>query len=157
MGVQFIETDGGRKEAGFEKEDVSDCVCRAVAIASGRPYNEIYRRLSEGNYKQRKSKHVKDNWGGKNLHNNADYGVFTNRKWFKDYMKELGFEWFPTMSIGSGCKVHVKASELPKGRLVLKLSRHSAAFIDGVLHDTYDCSRGGKRCVYGYYKLKQEN
>jgi hypothetical protein len=31
------------------------------------------------------------------------------------------------------------------------LSRHYAAVIDGVLHDVVDCSRGGTRCVYGYY------
>jgi hypothetical protein len=23
--------------------------------------------------------------------------------------------------------------------------------IDGVLHDTHDCTRGGTRCVYGYW------
>ena len=45
------------------------------------------------------------------------------------------------MQIGSGCTVHVGAEELPPGRLVLKLSRHMAAVIDGVLRDTYDCSR----------------
>jgi hypothetical protein len=25
------------------------------------------------------------------------------------------------------------------------------AVIDGVIHDTYDPSRDGKRCVYGYF------
>jgi hypothetical protein len=24
--------------------------------------------------------------------------------------------------------------------------------IDGVIHDTHDCSRRGKRCVYGYWQ-----
>jgi hypothetical protein len=33
------------------------------------------------------------------------------------------------------------------------VSRHAVAVIDGVIHDTYDCSRGGKRCVYGYWRL----
>jgi hypothetical protein len=62
----------------------------------------------------------------------------------------LGLRWVPTMQIGQGCKVHLRRDELPqKGRLVL--SRHAAAVIDGVLHDTYDCSRGGTRCVYGYW------
>jgi len=32
-----------------------------------------------------------------------------------------------------------------------------AAVIDGVLHDAYDCSREGTRCVYGYYKLKESH
>ena len=26
----------------------------------------------------------------------------------------------------------------------------------GVIHDTHDCSRGGSRCVYGYYRREAE-
>ena len=69
-------------------------------------------------------------------------------------MTSLGFIWHPTMQIGSGCKVHLRADELPPGRLVVMVSKHSAAVIDGVLHDTHDCSRNGTRCVYGYWKLQ---
>lgn len=54
------------------------------------------------------------------------------------------------MTIGSGCKVHLKASELPNGRLVCFVSRHFVAVIDGAILDTYDPSRDGTRCVYGY-------
>lgn len=70
----------------------------------------------------------------------------------RKYMKEKGWCFVPTMGIGTGCKVHLKDGELPMGRLVVRASRHLVAVIDGVLHDTYDCSRGGTRCVYGYYK-----
>jgi len=35
----------------------------------------------------------------------AARGINVGRKWFKDYMRWLGFEWVPTMKIGSGCKV----------------------------------------------------
>ena len=56
------------------------------------------------------------------------------------------------MQIGAGCKVHLRADELPRGQLLVSLSRHSAAVIDGVLHDTHDCSRDGMRCVYGYWQ-----
>jgi hypothetical protein len=57
------------------------------------------------------------------------------------------------MSIGSGCRVHLRDGELPPGRLVVKVSRHYAAVIGGVLHDTHDSTRGGTRCVYGYWRL----
>ena len=140
--------DGGRKEAGF-KGEARDCVCRAITIASGRPYQEVYDRLSEGNASQRRSKHQKTK-----LPKSARNGVSVWRKWFKDYMKELGFEWTATMQIGSGCKVHLKSDELPKGRLVCVVSRHYVSVIDGVINDTHDCSREGTRCVYGYWKLK---
>ena len=142
--MTFVYHDGGRAEAGY-KGKAGDCVCRAICIASGRPYKEVYDRLAEGNAKQRKSKHT-----GKRSRS-ARNGIYTTRKWFKDYMKELGFTWTPTMTIGSGCKVHLRADELPSGRLLCRVTRHYCAVIDGVIHDTYDCSRKGSRCVYGYW------
>ena len=146
--IDFIYNDGGRAEAGC-KGKTGDCVARAVAIASGLPYKEVYDRLAEGNATQRVTK--KTRGLKKNGVKTASHGINVTRKWFKDYMKELGFEWVPTMQIGSGCRVHLDEDELPKGRLVCSVSRHSTAVIDGVLNDTYDCSRMGTRCVYGYY------
>ena len=112
---------------------------------TGRPYQEVYDRLAGGRGSQRRSKY------GKKKSRSAREGINTNRKWFKDYMAELGLKWTPTMQIGSGCKVHLKPDELPKGRLIVSLSRHYCAVIDGVIHDTYDPSRDGTRCVYGYW------
>jgi len=151
--ILFKKTDGGRREAGFTNtKTAGDCVARAVAIASGRPYIEVYAELAEINKRTPKTKgRLAKGVAGRLT---ASEGIYARSKLFKDYMKLNGFEWTPTMQIGSGCRVHVRENELPKGRLVLKLSRHCAAVIDGVLHDAYDCSRGGTRAVYGYWKLK---
>ena len=151
-GVTWIWDDGGRHAAGH-KGLAGDCVARALAIASGRPYQEVYDRLAEGNANQRTSKHDKPNHPRLKA-KTASHGILTGRKWFKDYMAELGAKWVPTMTIGSGCQVHLHVDELPKGRLVLKLSRHFCAFIDGVIHDCYDSSREGTRCVYGYWQFE---
>src|SRR4029077_19207577 len=70
------------------------------------------------------------------------------------YMKSLGWTWTPTMQIGQGCKTHLRSEELPSGRLIVTVSRHETAVIDGVIHDTHDPSRDETRCVYGYYSLK---
>ena len=59
------------------------------------------------------------------------------------------------MQVGSGCRVHLRTEELPKGRLVVRLSRHLTAVIDGVIHDIYNPDRRGIRCVYGYFKPAQ--
>jgi len=147
MTIEFKYNDGGREASG-RKGKTGDCVTRALAIATGRDYAEIYDRLAAGTANQRKSKY--NRLAGQRT---ARKGLYTRHKWFKDYMAELGFTWTPTMQIGQGCKVHVRRDELPSGRLVLNLSRHSAAVIDGVLHDTYDSSRSGTRCVYGYWRL----
>jgi len=144
--MNFEFNDGGRAAAGY-KGNAGDCVCRAIAIAADLPYQEVYDRLAEGNASQRKSKRtVKQARSARN-------GIYTKRKWFKDYMLELGFQWTPTMQIGSGCQVHLKADELPGGRIICNVSKHVCAVIEGTIHDTHDPSRGGSRCVYGYWAL----
>jgi len=145
--INFTFNDGGRKAAGY-KGNASDCVCRAIAIATDLPYQQVYDRLALGNASQRNTKN-----SSKGSRRSARNGIFTSRKWFKDYMQELGFTWHPTMSIGSGCKVHLNADELPKGKIICSVSRHYVAMIDGVINDTDDCSRSGTRCVYGYWQI----
>lgn len=44
--MEFVYNDGGRSEAGF-KGTTGDCVCRAIAIATQRPYKEIYDLINE--------------------------------------------------------------------------------------------------------------
>lgn len=134
--MKHIHNDGGRAAAGF-KGSAGDCVVRAVAIASGRPYAEVYAACAKGMGNQRKSKGA-----------TARNGVSVRRKWFKDYMAALGFKWVPTMLIGQGCKVHLRADELPMGRLVVAVSRHYTAVLDGVIHDTYDPSADRGTTIY---------
>ena len=135
--MNWVHDDGGRLEAGFRGE-TRDCVCRAVAIAVERPYKEVYDLINELAKSERREKK-----------SSARTGVY--KKTIRKLMKHYGWTWTPTMFVGQGCKMHMREDELPKGRIVVDLSRHSAAVIDGVLHDTYDCSRDGTRCVYGYY------
>jgi hypothetical protein len=140
--MRFVKDDGGRAAAGF-KGKTGDCVTRAIAIATGKPYREIYDAINElatGERRGRRKRGI----------SSARSGVYKGTK--RKYLETLGWEWIPTMHIGQGCKVHLRADELPSGRLIVALSRHSAAVIDGVLHDTHDCSRGGTRCVYGYFR-----
>lgn len=174
--------DGGRKAAGY-KGDTGDCVTRALAIVTGRPYQEIYDALSRGMGSQRLTKRHRTRKAS------AANGVSTGRKWFKDYARELGLVWVPTMEIGTGCRVHLAKGELPTGRLAVRVSKHYTAVIDGVIRDTYDPQREethdivtvgalyelqqgerrlgdgmpcgnfqiarpiGGRCVYGYWRL----
>lgn len=148
--MEYIYNDGGRLAAGKTKP-ARDCVCRAIAIASGLPYLEVWEALAEGNYTQRQS-------GGKAKKRSADHGVIDSRKWFKEYMRSLGFVWVPTMGIGTGCKVHLRENEIPMtGRVIANVSKHYTAIVDGVINDTHDCSRNGNRCVYGYYIFKPSN
>ena len=143
--LPFIQDDGGRLAAGF-KGTARDCVARSIAIVAELSYADVYKALAEGTGSQRASSKT-----GKRRAESARNGINTNRKWFKDYMASLGFRWTPTMAIGQGCTVHLAVGELPPGRLIVAVSKHYTAVIDGVIHDNHDPSRGGSRCVYGYW------
>ena len=124
--IKFKYNDGGWKGA-----KRGDCVIRAISIATERPYDLVFNELMDlAKEKQ-------------NLPN--------DKKVYMPYLKKFGWTWVPTMGIGTGCKVHLKASELPKGKIICRLSKHLVAVIDGIINDTYDSSRYGNRCVYGYF------
>lgn len=139
-GMPWVFDDGGRKEAGY-KGQAGDCVCRAIAIATERQYQEVYDEINKAALAERPRRG--------NSRSSAREGVM--KPTIRSYMESIGWVWVPTMQIGSGTKVHLKEGELPKGRLVVSVSKHCVAVIDGVIHDTGDVSRNGTRCVYGYY------
>lgn len=132
--MTFKKNDGGMIAAGFKKPK-KDCVVRAIAIATEMTYAEANDLINQV--------------AGKDV-DARNNGV--NKKVWKDLMKQLGWIWTPTMLVGSGCKVHLVADELPMGRLVVSVSKHLTVMIDGVIHDVYpNVARGGTRAVYGYF------
>lgn len=142
--IPFQYNDGGRSAAGFVG-NVGDCVVRAIAIVTGCSYIQVYERINSLAKSERKGKR-------KRKISNARTGVFKTT--YKKVLEQIGATWVPLMQIGSGCQVHLCPEELPKrGTYILNVSKHLTVWIDGVLHDTYDCSRDGRRCVYGYWKI----
>lgn len=139
--MEFVYDDGGRKAAGYQGS-TGDCVCRAIAIATGKPYTEIYTIINSLAVTERASKKRR----GKS---NARTGVY--KPTYKRLLLSWGWTWTAAMGIGTGCTVRLRSEELPQGRLLVAVSRHLVAVLDGVLHDTHDCSRDGTRCVYGYF------
>ena len=131
-----------------------DCGPRAVAIITEQPYQVVYDELQRRQEEWRLKSNSKRAMITKPHRNKVHFGTFMFV--VKEYLLDLGWKWKPTMGIGTGCKVHLKASELPKGRILCRLSRHFVAVIDGVINDTYNPSRDRTRCVYGYF-YKEEN
>ena len=148
----FQLNDGGREDAGF-KGSAGDCVVRSIAIAAEIPYMRVYEdlRLANESYAQLRNDRLAKRLNVKG----ASPRNGNHRNVFHDYILGLGFEWVPTMKVGAGCQVHLRSDELPVGTLIVKVSKHLTAIINGEIHDTHDPSRGGNRCVYGYYIKKQ--
>jgi len=140
--MNVIITDGGRAAAGFKGKASGDCVCRAVAVAAEMPYREVYDLINSLNaqYPPR----------GTKKQSSARTGC--SKKIIDKLFEHLGWTWTPTMGIGTGCKVHLREDELPAGRLVVNVSCHLVAVIDGVLYDSHNSLRNGTRCVYGYWR-----
>lgn len=139
--MKMVYTDGGRMAAGY-KGTANDCVCRAVAIATQQKYATVYQALNGERDSKRRTAKTKQS--------SSRTGMF--RRVYEPYLRRLGWIFTPTMQIGQGCRVHLRTDELPSGRLIVAVSRHLCAVIDGVLFDTHDQTRGGTRCVYGYYR-----
>ncbi len=138
--IEFVEDDGGRAAAGFRGE-AGDCVVRAIAIACDEDYRVVYDELASAMREQpRKAR------GKMTPRNGVPMPVI------HAYLAGRGWAWTPTMRVGQGCTTHLRADELPSGRLIVRVTKHVAAVIDGVVHDTHDGgSRGGTRCVYGFW------
>lgn len=129
--MKFIYNDGGRSKY-FKANNVCDCAIRAIAIATGKDYLEVYNDLKKLN-------------NGKSCRNG------TPKKVDKAYLKSIGWKRTPTMLIGKGCTTHLTEDELPNGTLIVQVSHHLTCIKDKVIYDTHDCSRDGTRCVYGYW------
>jgi hypothetical protein len=148
---RWVKDDGGRSKSGIPSAEkkVGDCVARAIAIATQRPYREVHDALVV-----RSVHHVATD--------NSSYGKWTRRKGgirhfdadhgcadevYGPYLQSLGWKFTTT----KGMKVHLRADALPPGRLIVHLRRHLAAVIDGVIHDTFNCGESGRMPVQGYW------
>jgi len=140
--MRWVFDDGGRAAAGY-RGSTGDCATRAIAIATGRPYADVYAELAEVSSGERPSK-------GRRNKSHPRTGM--HQVTVRAYLEARGWEWIATMGVGTGCRVHLREDELPGGRLIVRVSRHYTAVIDGVIRDRFDPSRRGTRCVYGYYR-----
>jgi hypothetical protein len=148
--MKYVYNDGGRAAAGF-KGSTGDCVTRAIAIATGLPYREVYDLVNSMAHRSVRTSHALSRGPVRHRSlSSARTGVFKPDT--KKILARLGWKWTPTMGIGTGCKVHLASDELPTGRLIVSVSKHLVAVIDGVIHDTHNPDRGGTRCVYGYWQ-----
>ena len=141
--MKFVYSDGGRSN--YFKGTAGDCVCRAICNATGLDYKVVYDKINEVAKKERTSSRKR----GKSSARNGVYR-YTEKKVIEEW---LGWEWVPTMKVGEGCKVHLCEGELLEYKpIIVRVSKHLTCVKNGVIYDTFDCSREGNRCVYGYWR-----
>lgn len=144
--MKLCINDGGRSRY-FSGDNVRDCVTRAISIATETDYKTVYDALNELAKSERRG-------CKKRRISNSRAGVY--RVTYQKYLESLGWYWRPVMAVGSGCKLRLNEEELESyglmsGTYILRLSHHLTVIKDGVIYDTFDPSREGSRCIYGYF------
>ena len=131
--MNLFYDDGGRSKY-FDTLDVQDCVTRSIAIATNLNYLDIHHEIS---------KRVSKN-------KNADMPV--SNKIMKSYLLELGYKYIKPIKNGK----LLRLDDLPKNKvLMVKIAKHLTVLNHGSILDTWDCSKDGKACVYGYFKYEK--
>lgn len=152
--MQFIYSTGGREKY-FKAETASDCVCRAISIASGKDYKEVYDELNRLEKTIKVGKHER--------RGSARTGI--RLKVVKYYIENvLGWTHHSVMSKGTGVTMHLTEEEIPMGNLIVDISKHLTCVKDKVIYDTYNCSTkmyydrfageyrvNNNRAVYNYW------
>ena len=116
------------------KLSVDDCVKRSIAISTGIPYLEVQKGLND---------HKKIT-GVKTFYDNPNP---------RSYMeKVLGVPCVRASKKPNGEHITVEefANSHPIGRYVISVSGHWTTCIDGIIYDTWDCSKEG---VLSYYDI----
>jgi hypothetical protein len=121
--LRWAYDDGGRGSAGLEfnfEDEINECVTRAIAIATGRAYGEVYDMVDEFG---RAAGHL----------DIACEGVPFELT--RELMSEIGWRWVPLRNASL-----VTGSLPDEPRLIADMPGHVCAIIDGVVRDKHDCT-----------------
>jgi len=119
ISVPWKRDDGGREAAGY-KGRAGDCVTRSIAIATGKPYAEVYDALFAMTREHAATRRDRVTRTIRRKGGSPRNGV--NKAFYRPYLEALGWRWVPTMKIGSGAKVHLRPDELPGGTIIARVA-----------------------------------
>ena len=164
--MEWTFNDGGRSK--YFKGNTSDCVCRAIAIATGLDYKVVYDELNKRAKAYNTKVADKIARGKATKANMVSSRTGMVRVVYEPYLKELGWEWHSLNRIGSIKKTHLVAEELPNEKVIIcQLTKHLVCVVNGVVNDTYNSSEklyyneigelltNDRRMVYGYYSKRK--
>lgn len=126
--MKYQYNDGGRS-AFFDTPGNNDCVTRALAIATGLTYLEVWDGVTATGTR------------------NPSGRVRTQCAEFTAFAKSLGLQFVSTMRV-------LKEIKFPP-RAVACINGHYVAIVDGVMHDTYNPSPAGNKHCFGYWTPKE--
>lgn len=150
--VPLVISDGGRWRCGIRKAAATktgDCVCRAIVHATGLSFARVFRDLTRGCRSEVKRTE------GRRLSHIASSGIYTDRAWFRRYMRDLGFVWV-SCSGPETKPLRLVRGEMPRRHvpLVLSMNQHYTCYKRGRVYDMFDPVQECGPRIYGYWYLK---
>lgn len=142
--MRFIYNNGGR----HTKEDVPDCVTRSISIATGIPYEKVWKDM-EGLMVEVCCNPKTDwdkEWNKVHGHTTPDKGIA--QVIYKPYLEEKGFEY---IKCDGGTELNHHTVALNYSGIV-HVTTHLTYVDQGTILDTWDCS---DKVVTGYYVKKK--
>lgn len=131
---RFARDDGGRSESRRPKQR-NDCAVRAYAIATGRPYDEVYDRFS---------------LGGRRASEGTDK-AFTAALFRLECWDELTF---PAVKGRRRMNPPSFVASYPEGRWIVSTAKHLTAVVDGVWRDEFAPDQD--RCIYRAWRMPDD-
>jgi hypothetical protein len=173
--LPYNHTDGGRHAAMYVENEIEprvnkgDCVTRAIAIATGTPYAEVYEDI----------KYLCDTEEPIRYEKKSDVNNGVNNRIWAPYVEEYfnvassykSPAMFDVTDVGeqpiNDCgHFHLDADEFSEGTFIVEIWGHLLAIIDGVLHDSWDSNGNykhsskrtqceGRHIVFGWWKIER--
>lgn len=118
--MSFVETDGGRKDAGYKctKDFSGDCTVRSISIALNQPYSATFMEMMELGMEMGGYPDMKPVW--------------------MEYLKRKGWVKKPCPRDANGKLIKLKFWEFDGTAVVLN-SGHLTAVSNGCVMDSWDC------------------
>ena len=121
----YIETNPNPKQ-----NDTGDCVIRAISIAEGKTWDDIFIDLMLKSFELKDIPSSNEAWGS--------------------YLKDIGYQRFIIPNTCPDCYTVKDFSEdYPTGTFILATGTHVVAVVNGFYYDTWD---SGKKVPIYYFK-----
>lgn len=127
--IAFQLDDGGRAAAGY-KGKARDCVVRAISIAEGRDYSDVYRDLGQASKQYASTHNNKVARKIEHCGSSPRNGVF--KEVYMEYLKSRGWRY---ISHGAN-RLDLRLA--PFGRVIIRTNKHLVTMLDHVIHDSFD-------------------
>ena len=127
--LRYERNDGGRKDSG-RRGTAGDCLVRAIAIITGLPYGDVYRRCAAmyaaAGYKRS---------GNAGALGRKRKGQRSVNRVQDDILHAFGFR---RAALPTGSKPTYSEALAQYGACIARTTRHFAALKDGALQDSFD-------------------